>query len=453
MSFFDDIHADSFKPTTNNLPDLVEEQLSAANRIHNENRHFILTGRAGSGKSTVIRYLCNQYPGHYCLAATTGRAAMIIDGVTIDSLFCFSRDDWMVWSWQYLDYVMQHCPRKVIIDEASMIGSCMARVIKQVADKYHRQIILVGDWAQASPVKDKWPFKSQLFRAAEPICLKKCHRQAGGKYLRALNDIRKGKVTERVSEVLGTRIYPNPPLSDKYLRLYATNKRVDAFNQKKLDNLVDKVKGEPFQFECTVTDMRTRDKQISKPLSADRKNIIVDASGLSNGEDLCVGCRILINRNSCKDDIDIYVNGDMGTLTGVNVAGVDTTITDPKTKIDPSLVESLVIEVERRNGNHTVQVRRQIVSHKNALGRDEYAVKGFPVRLGYAVTIHKSQGATVEFAWVDMDSILSMPDESRHGLAYVALSRTRKLSGLRISGLVPESIFCSERVRRSKLVV
>lgn len=169
--------------------ELSQEQSDAVQQIVSTDKPVtILTGPAGCGKSTITNYL-RQGVG-FCVAATTGKAAMHIDGVTVDSLFCFNRNNWKIWSDKFLEYLMSQVPDRIIIDEASMIGRNMGDVIHEVAQDYKKQLLLVGDFAQARPVKDDWITKSRLLDDYNFLRLTECHRQEEGQFLQALNRVR-----------------------------------------------------------------------------------------------------------------------------------------------------------------------------------------------------------------------------------------------------------------------
>ena len=380
---------------------LCPEQQAAVDKIHNfQGLAIALTGQAGSGKSTVVDYLRTKYPRDYTITATTGKAALLVGGRTVDSLFCFSRDKWKVFSHGYLEFCMNECADRIIVDEASMVGKNMGDLLWRLAGEYRKKLILVGDWAQASPVKDRWPVHSKLFNGIEFIKLVENHRQGEGPYLDALNKIRTGEAGEDVAKVFKGCIAKAPP-PDERMRVYATNKKVDVYNEERLDELCERTGAARVTLDGDINDCRTDKQKQRKPFSAygwdDIAQMFSNAS-LAVERDVAIGCRILITRNSQKGSSpSYYVNGDTGELVDIICEG-----DDPfglKGEGDPSF---LSVKLDR---GPTIKVERQVIEIESAHGTVNFRLKGFPVKLGWAATIHKMQGMTVHKGWVDMDSI------------------------------------------------
>ena len=175
----------------------------------------VLTGEAGTGKTTVVKFLKLARPVAVC--APTGVAAMNVGGPTVDSMFSYDRTTNETRSQKRLDLIMSIVPKVIIIDEASMIGSRMAAYLFKVAKTYGKILILVGDWAQASPVKDGWATESELVLGAELIKLTEVHRQSDEAHLAALNDLRRGEVTPMVRDVFKPCRCSQAPDDDTFL--------------------------------------------------------------------------------------------------------------------------------------------------------------------------------------------------------------------------------------------
>lgn len=415
---------------------LCDEQEEAVAKIHGfKGVAIALTGQAGSGKSTVVDHLRKTYPRDYTVTATTGKAALLVGGRTVDSLFCFSRDKWKVFNQDYLEFCMRECADKVIIDEASMVGRNMGDLLWRLAREFRKTLVLVGDWAQASPVKDRWPIHSKLFHDIEFIKLVENHRQGEGEYLDALNKIRQGKKGPDVAKVFKTCEAPEPP-PDERMRVYATNKKVDAYNEERLDELVERTGVERVTLEGDIDDCRTAKQRERKPFEKFEWEDIAqmfDNASLACERDVALGARMLITRNSLRGSSpSYYVNGDTGEL--VNIV------------LDKEAPVFLEIRLDRGG---TIKVERQVIEVENSHGSVNFRLKGFPVKLGWAATVHKMQGMTVHKVWVDMASIRVMATkESMHGLAYVALSRTKTIEGLQIGSWCPDVIHCSPAIRK-----
>lgn len=408
----------------------------------------VLTGQAGAGKSTIINHLRDS--GMWTVCATTGKAAMHVRGVTVDSLFCINREKWNIWSEDYLAHIMTNIPDNIIIDEASMVGERMGDLISQIAEEYHKKLLLVGDWAQASPVKDGLILDSDLLADYHFIKLMENHRQGEAEMVEVLNKLRLGEVDEQVTALMKGRECANPPDDDTCLRMYATNRKTDAYNNMRLWQHVARQKCGHFRLFAKFEDKRDQAKQQKQPRNNRFIERAIESSPYSHGEALAIGCRVLVTLNSRSGDGIPYVNGDTGVLVGGTTTdgrSLEKAIAQQEDGDRQFSVQSLVVSLDRLDGQ-TVVVNRGEHESKDPVGRwPNYSVSGLPVRLGYACTIHKAQGMTVPKAWVDMESLGKFPDkESIHGLAYVALSRTRTLDGLLIGGWAPEFVYCNKQL-------
>jgi ATP-dependent exoDNAse (exonuclease V) alpha subunit len=383
----------------------------------------VLTGAAGTGKSLVIKHLKRRGA---TVCATTGKAAINVAGCTIDKLFSIDRQKWMVRSMDRLAQNMAGCSNVIVIDEASMVGMRMADLVAEAAQRFDKKLIFVGDWGQAKPVKDEWPTRSRAFAAATFVKMNQCHRQADGEYLHALNRVRVGQFTPADAVLFSSRTSHMPPPRDfPGICIYATNKAVDAYNNACLEEHCKASGAEAVWVEATLRDERDPYIKETYPLDQGAHDRAIDDSSLAHMTNFAVGCKVVVTRNI--EDCAV-VNGDIGFVTS----------------IDPGHIG---LRVTRAGVDMPIDIPRCAVDIYSASGRVEYVVEGFPLRLGYGVTIHKSQGMTVDSAWVDFASICHHPTGSRHGLAYVALSRTRTLEGLQISGWDDDAIEIDEEIR------
>jgi len=433
------------KHTLKDGTELCDEQIEAADKILGfMGRAIILTGCAGSGKSTVVRYLLDNYPTQFEVTATTGKAALLVGGITVDSLFCFNRDPYNIWSKGYLRRVMTKCPQRIIIDEASMIGHNMGNLLNMIAGLHDKILILVGDWAQAKPVKDGWPLRSDLFERIPTIKLEKNHRQDQDGYLRVLNHARKGVITQEDADTLAPCVSRVPPDDDRYIRMYATNALVGDYNNQRIERHCREENQVPVSLKSTVYDMRNSEKKMKSPLTQGRVDNIITNSRLSCNDTFALGCRVMITQNSPYRAKDRYVNGDAGILDDIIFKSGRTMFEmGPESDFSKEQIDYLTIKLDRED---YVDVPIHEANQKNALGETEFTVYGFPVALGWAATIHKCQGTTVDRAWVDMQSIERMPEQGRHGLAYVAISRVRTLEGLKLNGVNPHLFKCDTEI-------
>jgi ATP-dependent exoDNAse (exonuclease V) alpha subunit len=374
---------------------------------------------------------------------------------TVDRQFCFSRDSWKRYDSSYAERIRQEARARIVIDEASMIGANMAKVLYEIAHDYKKKLILVGDWAQAMPVKDDWAFRSTLMSGALVYKLTQSHRQQDKEYLDALEDIRNGVVSDHAVKTFGSRVQYGE-ITDTSIRLYATNARADEYNELRLAELFDDLDGDIMFPTAKVTDLRAPQTREERPLTQLEIERFIDDSKLCHGETITPGCRVMLTWNDIGGQ---YVNGDTGTLMylektfALNRARVNPgdRAGDLPARIPDEAVETMGVLLDR--DELLVRVTRRGVDAKGPGGKAVAQISGFPLRRGYAMTIHKSQGSTLDKALVDVQSIMSMPEDGRHGLAYVALSRTKTLEGLKLlSPISPFVVRCADAVKRSGLV-
>lgn len=418
------------------VPDTVDYwdwQYKLAGRV------IILTGCAGSGKSHLVKWLRATLPNATTLCATTGSAALLIGGNTVDMLFGIKRQPWQL-LYGITEKNMNECSDGIIIDEASMIGERMAGLLTMALHHYRtKRVLLVGDWAQASPVKDIWPFRSELFRAAEIIRLNECHRQSDPEYLAALNEVRRGAGSPYFERCES----PEPSDDEQVIRVFATNKMTDELNRRRYGMLR---KQHPDATECRLYcslqvwgKLRDGTRGWEDCIPTSRKEYqAMEECNLAHNERFCVGARVLITRNSkplMSEGITrefAYVNGDVGTIVEIRGAGGTPIIT---------------VELDRNQRKVTIeQAQAEVMDTSTSSRRPTYLVTGFPLKLGYAVTIHKTQGMTLPALWGDMKSIAKHRrgnDKSgMHGLAYVLMSRTRRIEDLRLRGTSSNVAYC-----------
>lgn len=400
---------------------LSKEQKWAINHLINKRSQLtVLTGKAGAGKSTILKFL-KQHRPKWKLLATTGKAALLIGATTVDSFFCYDRTENKIFDEDALKENMGKIGNVIIIDEASMVGGKMFEKIYTESIKFHKDLVLVGDWGQAAPVKDDWGFKNKYFAEdATIIKLKECHRQSGSDFLEVLDKLRNGIVDTQVEEMMKSRIRTDIPKKEEgYVVLFPFNALVDGYNEEKVREVAAETGAELFTLHARVLDLNA--DNVRKRMSDATKASLIKSSNLADGELLCVGCQVVITRNSLKDG---FCNGDSGTILERSGNGFQILLKRNNKKV---LVNETKLEIKEPDG-------------ENLKG----FVIGYPLRAGYALTIHKCQGMTLPKVWVDLASLSRMRS---HGLAYVALSRTRNLEDLHINQWVPSSIVCEPAVQ------
>ena len=422
-------------------PQLVlTDEFSDALALLGGGRHVFLTGKAGTGKSTLIRRFISETDRNVVVVAPTGIAALNVDGYTIHRLFSFSTTT-------SLDDVRtgRYYPGRfakilgsldtLIIDEASMVR---ADLFDQVAAALTRfgpvpgtpfggvQIVLVGDLYQLPPVVHEaeagylnaryatpYFFSADNFRSEDfpTVALTTVFRQQGDDRMAAiLNEIREGVLVGHARDQLNARTDPDfePPDDEFWLTLAPTNRLVTARNRQRLERLA----GDEITYLATQSgDLSLFDPPVEETLR------------------FKVGAQIMMLNN---DQFDRWVNGTLGRVTAVR------------------LDDGLVVTVEFTNGDtadvrpYTWEATRPVVDG-GALRREVIGTyTQLPFKLAWAITIHKSQGQTLDRMVVDLSGGMFS-----FGQLYVALSRCTSMSGLVLKRpVLPKDLRTDKRVVR-----
>jgi ATP-dependent DNA helicase PIF1 len=403
-------------------------------------RHLFLTGKAGTGKSTLIRRFMSETDRRVVVVAPTGIAALNVDGYTIHRLFSFSTTT-------TLDEVRggRYYPGRfakllgsldtLIVDEASMVR---ADLFDQIAAALVRfgpkpgapfggvQVVLVGDLYQLPPVVHEaeagylnaryatpYFFSADSFRSEDfpTVALTTVFRQQGDDRMAAiLNEIREGVLVGHARDQLNARTDPEfvPPDDEFWLTLAPTNRLVTARNRQRLERLTGD--------EITYLARRSGDLSMFDPPVEETLRFKI-------------GAQIMMLNN---DQFDRWVNG---TLARVTAARMD---------------EGLVVTVEFADGD-TADVRpftweaTTPVLDAGSMRREVIGTyTQLPFKLAWAITIHKSQGQTLERMVVDLSGGMFST-----GQLYVALSRCTSMSGLVLKRpVLPKDLKIDRRVIR-----
>ncbi len=378
--------------------------------------NVFLTGQAGSGKT----YLLNQYIQYLkgkkvvvAVTASTGIAATHMDGMTVHSWSGIGIKDSMterelreLFHKDYLNVRFRNT-KVLIIDEISMLDCNRLDLVQQVSRMMKgnfepfggMQVILCGDFFQLPPVIKEgnlslyFAFKSDSWGAMDlRVCyLDSQHRQTSPEYLAVLNAVRSNTVGQETMHILKRR--HQAPMQEKITRLYTHNMNVDAINSIELAELPGKPK--VFEMQSSGVERLVRDL---------KKNCLAPEV-LTLKEDAVV---MFVKNNFDRG----YVNGTLGVVKRFDEQGNPIVRTRKGDEI-AALPESWRYEVDG-------QVLAQI--HQ------------VPLRLAWAITVHKSQGMSLDAAEVDLSKAF-VP-----GMGYVALSRIRSLDGLRLMGLNEQAL-------------
>lgn len=383
--------------------------------------HIFLTGRAGTGKSTLLKYFRSATNKKHVVLAPTGIAALNVRGQTIHSFFGFHPkiENKLVHRAHpdRLDFFKEI--ETIIIDEISMVRAdlldCVDRALRLNRERPREpfggvQMIFIGDLFQLSPVvtredrhvfENEYPspyfFSAKCMRdiSVNIIELKKIHRQKEKEFIRLLNNIRLGELGETDIQTWNRRHDPYyDPMddSDHVVHLTTTNKMAKQRN----DFELNKLEGKSWLLEAqSIGDIGTQ-KMPSDPAIH-----------------LKEGARIMFTTN---DPLRRWVNGNLGTIEKIQKNGLNKFPT-----LHVTMEDGKQVEVDQ----HKWEIFEYAYTGKNFEENAIGAYIQYPIALAWAVTIHKAQGKTFDNVLIDVGW-----GAFAHGQMYVALSRCTTLEGI-----------------------
>lgn len=375
-------------------------------------KSVFLTGAPGAGKT----YVLNQYVEYLkkkgvsvALTASTGIAATHIGGVTLHSWSgVLGRRELDNYEW---DEILEKGYLKgrflktkvLVIDEISMIDGKFLDLVDQVMQKVSgksrpfagMQVVFVGDFFQLPPVKMKeeglsYAFSSRVWKEVEPLMcyLSSQHRQSDGEFLSLLTSIREGD-SERAMEILEECSEATYPEDMEPVRLYTHNVDVERINDDRLAELSGEVVS--YSMKCSGKDYLVK-RLVKSCLSPEVLRLKKGAMVMFTKNDFSAG----------------YVNGTMGVV--IDFSGEDEW---PVIRVS----DGRKIVVSREKWEHVVD---QEV---------EAFIEQVPLRLAFAITVHKSQGMSIDCVEMDLSGCFE------YGQGYVALSRASGRDGLSVKGI------------------
>ncbi len=396
----------------------------AFNYVRHTQKNIFLTGKAGTGKTTFLHQLKQEGHKRMVVTAPTGVAAINAGGMTIHSFFQLPFGPFLPGNTQDAARQRRFSGEKIrliqsldllVIDEISMVRADLLDAIDDVLRRYRDrfrpfggvQLLMIGDLHQLPPVvkDEEWNllrehyntayfFGSKALRLTEPVSieLKHIYRQSDPTFISLLNKVRDNQMDHSVLAALNSRYVPNfqPTEEEPYITLTAHNAAAQGINAEKL-------------------------VEIAEPVQTFKAVIVGDFPAFAYPADEEFACKKGAQVMFVKNDLNRekrYYNGKIGKITGF---GKDTIYV--RCPGETEVIE--VVTAEWTNIKYTLDEQTKEVT-ENILG----TFTQYPLKLAWAITIHKSQGLTFERAIIDAQAAFA------HGQVYVALSRCKSFEGI-----------------------
>lgn len=411
-----------------------KQQVMAYELIANTNSSFFLTGRAGTGKTTFLRNVQKMVDKQFVTLAPTGVAAILAGGDTIHSFFGLPMDVCIPGTMGKMSesriLTLIHADT-IIIDEVSMvrcdiidaIDYTMRKTLRNMQPFGGKQVIFVGDMFQLPPVvkqgaenelmhdlyntNDFFFYKADVIKRMRLVKIEfqKVYRQEDEDFLRILENVRLNKTMPENLMHLNERVSQPTKEDGAVITLASLNKTADTINQKRLAE----IEAEEYIYEGTVQG-KFEEKRFPVDLTLKLK----------------VGAQVMFTRN---DQHKRWVNGTIGKVTKLTKDEIQVTTDDGNTYVVPNCSwESYSYEYDKESK----KMKKELMG----------TFTQYPLRLAWAITVHKSQGMTFDKMYLDLSRGMFAA-----GQLYVALSRVRSLNGLFLSRpIIPQYAHTNKEV-------
>lgn len=418
-------------------------QLDLAFRyVQQTNKNIFLTGKAGTGKTTFLHRVKAECVKRIVIVAPTGVAAINAKGMTIHSFFQLPFGPIVPGNQRDASRQRRFSKTKInliksldllVIDEISMVRSDVLDGIDEVLRRYKDftqpfggvQLLMIGDLHQLPPVvkPDEWQmlgqhyqtpyfFGSHALRKTDPVTIQLTHifRQSDQVFINLLNKVRDNHLDAQVLEMLNSRYIANfePTEEEAFITLTSHNASANSINQEKLRNLDGKL----HKFQAIIDGN-------FPPHSYPTQELL----------EFKVGAQVLFVKNDISFDKKYY-NGKIGQITAIEEDTISVRCPE-----DTELIH--VSRDDWENVKYSLNERTKSVDEKVA-----GTFTQFPLKLAWAITIHKSQGLTFERAIIDANAAFA------HGQVYVALSRCKSFEGIVLRSKIDYSSVKTDSVVR-----
>ncbi|MBR1786892.1 MAG: HRDC domain-containing protein [Paludibacteraceae bacterium] len=393
------------------------------------NRCLFITGKAGTGKTTFLKRLREVSPKNIAVVAPTGVAAINAGGMTIHSFFQLPirtllptpQSNRQIFAEQRLTQrkrQMLYHLEMLVIDEISMVRADVLDAIDAVLRHYRYrrdvpfggvQVVMIGDLMQLQPVvngdeqevleryyEGPYFFQSKVMQEVKPVYIELDHvfRQQNADFVRILNEVRENRLSAQSRAMLAARYMQETPAlqdDDFHITLTTHNQQADDLNHRRLAEL----DGREYTFKAEV-----------------KKNFPESSYPTEETLTLKEGARVMFIRNDDQKPRRFY-NGKLGIVANIGDNAIIISCEDGEIEVEPMTWENIRYKENAQSG----KIEEELLG----------TFKQYPLRLAWAITIHKSQGLTFDKVIIDAARAFAA------GQVYVALSRCRTLEGIILS--------------------